>query len=309
MKKWNELSMAERVPYLKMGVDSGIYDVSIIADSYNKFEEGGQKQTIPYKRDEQGNIVTDKYTGSPILDYTKASWYEPWMGGRGAFYHQHPEYINRDRERFRNVDKLKKQRSIASRIKQENRAEKIEREARFFQDSMDNIAQSQQNHIQDFQEGYKKAVRNEEQKRRDALYPYKLMGTSLATVAELGSSAYLLGKGAKTLGWLPNNRIINGIYQSDTGQAIASSLGTAADTYQLITANSTRDKIENSIELPADVAGIVGGTNWFRNTPLFRRYGTGIDNTLDFLGYTAAGHDAIFKPINWLWSTFNKNDE
>lgn len=45
MKKWNELSMAEKVPYLKMGVDSGIYDASIIADRYNRFEDGGYKDT------------------------------------------------------------------------------------------------------------------------------------------------------------------------------------------------------------------------------------------------------------------------
>lgn len=45
MKKWNELSMAERVPYLKLGIDSGIYDTSIIADRYNKFEEGGELNT------------------------------------------------------------------------------------------------------------------------------------------------------------------------------------------------------------------------------------------------------------------------
>ena len=41
MKKWNELSMAERVPYLKLGIESGIYDASIIADSYHKFEVCG----------------------------------------------------------------------------------------------------------------------------------------------------------------------------------------------------------------------------------------------------------------------------
>lgn len=41
MKKWNELSMAERVPYLKLGIDSGIYDTSIIAGRYNSFAKGG----------------------------------------------------------------------------------------------------------------------------------------------------------------------------------------------------------------------------------------------------------------------------
>lgn len=41
MNKWNELLMAERVPYLKVGIDSGIYNTAIIAERYNKFVEGG----------------------------------------------------------------------------------------------------------------------------------------------------------------------------------------------------------------------------------------------------------------------------
>lgn len=110
------------------------------------------------------------------------------------------------------------------------------------------------------------------------------------------------------MNWLPNNRIINSIYQSDTGQIVANTMGTVADAYQLFTADNTRDKIENSIELPADVAGVVGGTNWTRNTPLFRRYGNKIDNALDFMGYAAAGYDALFKPVNWLLDNINKEE-
>lgn len=41
MKKWNELSMAEKVPYIKMGIDSGITDLNIVSERYNKFAEGG----------------------------------------------------------------------------------------------------------------------------------------------------------------------------------------------------------------------------------------------------------------------------
>ena len=43
MKKWNELSMTEKYPYLKLGVELGIYSPSIIAERYNKFVEGGTK--------------------------------------------------------------------------------------------------------------------------------------------------------------------------------------------------------------------------------------------------------------------------
>lgn len=41
MKRWNELSMAERVPYIRMALDSGITDLGLVSDRYNKFAKGG----------------------------------------------------------------------------------------------------------------------------------------------------------------------------------------------------------------------------------------------------------------------------
>ena len=57
MKKWNELSMAERVPYLKLGIESGIYDVSIIADRYNRFDYGGDADNA----DTTFGLTTDQW--------------------------------------------------------------------------------------------------------------------------------------------------------------------------------------------------------------------------------------------------------
>lgn len=157
---------------------------------------------------------------------------------------------------------------------------------------------------------YRNAQIKQEEEFKEKTYPYKLMGKSIATAGELLSSAYMLGKGVRALGFLPNNRILNGIYQSDKGQIIANTLGTVSDTYQLLTANNNTEKIENSIELPADIAGIVGGTNWFRNTPLFGRYGNKIDNVLDLAGYTAAGYDLIYKPVKHIFEeNFITNDK
>lgn len=59
MKKWNELSMFERLPYLKLGIESGIYDSSVIADVYNSYDFGGWlKNTIETLK-------------KPIIDNTK----------------------------------------------------------------------------------------------------------------------------------------------------------------------------------------------------------------------------------------------
>lgn len=40
---WNDLSMADRAMYIKLGVDNGIINLSDIREVYNKYDEGGHK--------------------------------------------------------------------------------------------------------------------------------------------------------------------------------------------------------------------------------------------------------------------------
>ena len=85
MKKWNELSMAERVPYLKLGIESGIYDASIIADSYNKFEEGGIKDDKGYDWIKPKYWFTPSYEASSLKEaITKA--YDDGLNGSNILY-------------------------------------------------------------------------------------------------------------------------------------------------------------------------------------------------------------------------------
>lgn len=42
---WNDLSMAERTAYIKLGLDNGIIDLNTIRDTYNKYAKGGAKET------------------------------------------------------------------------------------------------------------------------------------------------------------------------------------------------------------------------------------------------------------------------
>lgn len=39
--KWNDLSMAERAAYIKLGLDNNITDLKVIRDTYNKYADGG----------------------------------------------------------------------------------------------------------------------------------------------------------------------------------------------------------------------------------------------------------------------------
>lgn len=207
------------------------------------------------------------------------------------YYKLHPEL----RGRLRTPKPTPKKEDIN---KAKSRGEYISNQLNIVQNSLNRNADS----FKDLGKGYKKAQDTQETNTKDKWNTYKKGINAATTAAELLSATYMLGKGAKALNLLPNNRIINGIYQSDKGQVIANSLGTVADAYQLFNADTTKDKIENSIELPADVGGIIGGTNAVRNSRFFGRYGNSIDNVLDFMGYGAAGYDAIVKPAEWIYS-------
>lgn len=50
MKQWNDLSMRERAEYIKLGVKSGITDVSLIRDTYHKYADGGDKNEVDTRR-------------------------------------------------------------------------------------------------------------------------------------------------------------------------------------------------------------------------------------------------------------------
>lgn len=88
------------------------------------------------------------------------------------------------------------------------------------------------------------------------------------------------------------NSFINAL-TSNNAHLTANTVGSIADGYQFLTANNRYDKIENGVELGADVAGIVGGLDVVKNSPLFGRYGNAIDKTLDVTGLSAASWDII----------------
>ena len=59
--KWSDLSMAERAKYIKLGIQSGITDLSIIRGTYNKLAKGGptKKQYRTGHLNDQGQVVVD----------------------------------------------------------------------------------------------------------------------------------------------------------------------------------------------------------------------------------------------------------
>ena len=62
---WKDLSLKDKSALMQIMVNNGIYDLSTIRDTYNKFAEGGyvrEKNNNPISFDEEGNLV-DQVTG------------------------------------------------------------------------------------------------------------------------------------------------------------------------------------------------------------------------------------------------------
>lgn len=61
---WDNLSMADRAAYIKLGLDSGITDLKVVRDTYNKYAEGGPPN--PYSA---GSLVDAIYKNSKGEEY------------------------------------------------------------------------------------------------------------------------------------------------------------------------------------------------------------------------------------------------
>lgn len=247
-----------------------------ISDTYNKYQYGG---------------AINKFSG--VSNETKQE--------KEIIY---PDIVSKNRELWNKEMERRKNRGEDARKKQQKRKSYAE-EAHKIMGILNSFAERDLQLKNSIQKSIRDAINEQQEQQREKHYNNKLFLNSLATAAELGSAAWMLGKGAKALGILPNRVASSGLYSSDTPQIVSGIAGTLADSYQAATATTPKDIIENSIELPFDMAGIIGGTNVFRNTPFFGRYGNAIDNVLDGAGYIAAGYDGIIKPTSWILSQFN----
>lgn len=72
MKKWNELTMAERVPYLKLGLDYGIVDASIIEDKYNSLADGGTMLKSVIVTPQSSALNKSRAAKTPNTDFSYA---------------------------------------------------------------------------------------------------------------------------------------------------------------------------------------------------------------------------------------------
>lgn len=100
MKEWNELSISEKVPYLKLGLDNGIIDIDTISNTYNSYARGGYtkwKEKLKYYR----NIDADNDDTYDYQSYFISNPKEAWniIKGKGHFPDtwktvKHPTFSN-----------------------------------------------------------------------------------------------------------------------------------------------------------------------------------------------------------------------
>ena len=78
---WKDLSLRDKAEIIKMGVQSGIYSLSDIQDTYNKFQDGGYKtKRLPDNSyavqdvNKQGNPIQSKYIGGTTQQARDKYW-------------------------------------------------------------------------------------------------------------------------------------------------------------------------------------------------------------------------------------------
>lgn len=108
--KWSDLSMAERAKYIKLGVQSGITDLSIIRGTYNKLDKGGptKKQYRIGHLNDQGQVVVDYNvpafnTSEEIDNYIKNTGLQQiFVENLPELVVKHPDLIKKEQEQEAN---------------------------------------------------------------------------------------------------------------------------------------------------------------------------------------------------------------
>ena len=84
MDKWNKLSMKDKAKYIKLAVDSGITNLNIIRDTYNKFDEGGPKED---RTDHPIELTRNIQQALDLADFTdRINHIDPNIGEYNPFY-------------------------------------------------------------------------------------------------------------------------------------------------------------------------------------------------------------------------------
>lgn len=170
------------------------------------------------------------------------------------------------------------------------------------------------------------AAKNQRQEKLDKWHDIKKGIDAAITAGEMAAAGYGILKGLTHINrMLAKRAAINGtasatanlakwdsrVAKINKPQTIMNAIGGAADGYQWLTADNNIDKYENGLETGANIAGMIGGANWFKNLPVYTKFGNAIDTVLDGFGYGSAIWDAAkyMPPLSYYLDKRKQNKE
>jgi len=231
------------------------------------------------------------------------------------------QYGHDETRPYREAEQIKYSDEVSER--NERAAEELNRNKDFVMSSLSDIANSTPFTGSEVN----KAIETQRQEKVDKWHDIRNGMDAAMTAAEMAAAGYGVWRGLTHF-----NRMLAKRATQSSGQAVSreamqnllkwnrrvdavdkpqvwmNGIGGTADGYQWFNAGNSFDAWENGLETGANAAGVVGGMNWFRDLPIYTRFGNKIDNVLDGLGYGAAAWDVV-KNLPPLSSTLEKARE
>lgn len=282
MSRWDNLTMPQKSELIGIAVRHGVTGLKEIRNIY---EMGGPKRQPMPKHPSRANREKDPEAYSA---------YERWQQ-------------ERNEERERSTEEYRRKVEEQAR-RNEEAAIELNRRKDVVMSALSDIASSTPFTGNEVME----AADQQRQEKIDKFHELKNGLDATMTTAELVAAGYGITRGLTHL----NRQLARQATQS-TGQAVSrdalqnllkwnsrveaidkpqvtmNTIGGIADAYQWIEADNSFDAWENGLETGANAAGVIGGTNWFRDLPIYTKFGNTIDNVLDGLGYGAAAWDVV----------------
>ena len=288
---WKDLSMGERAALIKIAVDSGVYSIDDIVNTYNSYAEGGElKDITPIRATptlKKKSWETDEEYKERISSYSKVD--------TAAIIAENQRIIEenkRNRQQYLQTEEGKRRQA---QIQEEDtklfnnikvpiqNTSSLNRSTNIIQDSL----QSEVDKAKSLSNEIKEGAKLQQQERLDKLGDYKKGTEATITALELGlSGASLLGAYSNYKGWAnaasaTKRGIANFLQKAQLPMQVGGTLIDAGQAYDAIQEGNKFDTYYNLGSAALGTAGSIGASDIFLNS---RFHNPKIDRILDTLG-------------------------
>lgn len=288
---WKDLSMSERAALIKIAVDSGVYSIDDIVNTYNSYAEGGELKDITPTRAtptlKKKSWETDEEYEERISSYSKVD-----TAAIIAENQRIVEENKRNRQQYLQTEEGKRRQAqvqeedtkLFNNIKVPiQNTSSLNRGANIIQNSL----QSEVGKAKSLSNEIKEGAKLQQQERLDKLNDYKKGAKATMTALELGlSGASLLGAYANYRGWATaasaaKRGIANFLQKAQLPMQVGGTLIDAGQTYNAIQSGEPFETYYNATSTGLGTAGSIGASDVFLNS---RFHNPRVDRVLDVLG-------------------------